>query len=61
MDEEIDNIITLLERGEKYEQMWGKFKEYYELIIQFKKGIFEPFEKLKVFIEHLEQKYFPVE
>jgi len=52
----INNIIELLQRGEKFEVMWKKFrKKYGEEYI-----IFEGGNSVKDTMDEFEQKYFPI-
>jgi len=57
--DEIDEVISLLQQGERYQQIVGELKEFYGNGIVENEGGFGV--QLKNLIEILEGKYFPKE
>ena len=54
----LEDVITLLQRGEKYRQMWGELEKEKCLLIDFDdEGYFKGQRKL----DDIKQKYFPKE
>ena len=60
-DKKIDEIISLLQQGEKYRQMWEELEKYRQMWEELDEFIgYSDYDILQV-MERLKQKYFPKE